>query len=631
MDVERLDRWCERILLALVLAILVLGPLAIGAVRPQEFLIIQGLSLVALVVWGARLWLNPRPKLLWPPVCWGVISFVIYAIARYQFADVEYPARQELIRVLIYAVLFFIILNNCFRQESIQIISMTLLALATAVSLYALYQFLTDSPYVWRAIKPDAYRGRGSGTFIYPNALAGFLEMLFPIGVAYLLMGRFKPLTKVLIGYACLAIFTGIAVSLSRGSWIAASSAMLVFSLVLIRLRDYRWQALLLLSLFVAGGALFFTKGYHAQKRTRDLLAMPAVEQDRYMLWNPALQMWRDHYWWGVGPGHFDLRFKEYRLAHDRMQVRPDRVHNDYLNTLTDWGLVGAILVAVPWALFYLGVIRGWKHVQRAPTDLGTKRSTRMAFVFGASIGLLAILLHSFVDFNMHVPANAILIVALMALAASHGRFATESYWVSLRWPGKLLATLVIAGAGVYLGEQGWRRAQEQYWLQRAASTNNNAMQRVDALKQAFDAAPSNFETAWNIGETYRALSWQNQDGYRDLANSAMAWFERCTAANRFYTYGYLHYGMCRDWIGEHGAAEPYYQQAVKLDPNGYYTRAWMGWHYVQKRDYAEAKRWFQRSLEVNWTFNPIASSYWEIVNRKLAEPPEPNWEQPGK
>src|SRR5262245_45864497 len=244
MDVERLDRWCEWILLALVLAILVLGPLAIGGVRPQEFLIIQWLTLEALVMWGIRLWLNSWPKLLWPPVCWWVMLFVSYAIARYQFADVEYAARQELIRVLVYGLLFFIILNNCFRQESIQIISMTLLFLATAISLYALYQLMTNSPYVWRAIKPEGYMGRGSGTYICPNHLAGFLEMLFPIGVAYLLMGRFRPVTKVLIGYACLAIFTGIAASLSRGSWMVTSMAMLVFLLLLLRQRDYRLHAL---------------------------------------------------------------------------------------------------------------------------------------------------------------------------------------------------------------------------------------------------------------------------------------------------------------------------------------------------------------------------------------------------
>src|SRR5262245_61767775 len=174
-------------------------------------------------MWAILLWLNSRPKRLSPPVCWGLILFVSYAIARYQFADVEYVARQELVRVLVYTVLFFIILNNCFRQESIQIISMALLCLATAVSLCALYQFLTGAEQVWGMTKPVDYKGRASGTYIYPNAMACFLEMLLPIGLAYLLIGRFKAVTKVLIGYACLAMFTGIAVSLSRGSWVAVS------------------------------------------------------------------------------------------------------------------------------------------------------------------------------------------------------------------------------------------------------------------------------------------------------------------------------------------------------------------------------------------------------------------------
>jgi len=50
MNRETLDRWCERGILALVLVILVLGPLATGAVRPREFLIIQGLTLGVLVL-----------------------------------------------------------------------------------------------------------------------------------------------------------------------------------------------------------------------------------------------------------------------------------------------------------------------------------------------------------------------------------------------------------------------------------------------------------------------------------------------------------------------------------------------------------------------------------------------------
>ena len=65
---ELLDRWCERGILGLVLAILVYGPLALGAVRVQEFLVVQTLTLGVLLLWLARLWLNPRPKLLLPPI-----------------------------------------------------------------------------------------------------------------------------------------------------------------------------------------------------------------------------------------------------------------------------------------------------------------------------------------------------------------------------------------------------------------------------------------------------------------------------------------------------------------------------------------------------------------------------------
>ena len=149
MNREALDRWCERGILALVLAILVLGPLATGAVRPLPFLIIQGLTLGVMVLWGARLWLDPRPQLLWPPICWAVVAFTLYAIGRYLTADIEYVARQELIHILVYAFLFLAILNNLHRQESTQIISCTLVFLAMAISFYAIYQFLTHSNRVW--------------------------------------------------------------------------------------------------------------------------------------------------------------------------------------------------------------------------------------------------------------------------------------------------------------------------------------------------------------------------------------------------------------------------------------------------------------------------------------------------
>ena len=214
MNREALDRWCGRGILCLILAILVFGPLAYGAVDPVPFLIIQGLAAAILVLWIAKLWLNPRSQLLWPPICWAVLAFTLYAIARYLNADIEYVARQELIRVLVYAFLFFAILNNLHRQEFTPIVILTLVFLAMAISGYAIYQYLANSDRVLFAIKP--YPHRGSGTYISPNHLGGFLEMLAPLGLAYALTSRLNHVTKIFVGYASLVILASITVTVSR-------------------------------------------------------------------------------------------------------------------------------------------------------------------------------------------------------------------------------------------------------------------------------------------------------------------------------------------------------------------------------------------------------------------------------
>jgi len=617
MDRERLDKWCERGILALVLGILVFGPLATGAVRTLEFLIIQGLALGVVLLWGLRFWLNPRPQLLWPPICWVVLAFTGYAIARYLPADIEYVARQELIRILVYAVLFFAILNNLHRQESVQIITFTLIFLAMAISFYAIYQFITDSDRVWHFIKP--YPHRGSGTYISPNHLAGFLEMLLPLGLAYTLAGRQRPVTKVLLGYASLVIVAGIGVTVSRGSWVASGLTLLLFFGLLAWRRNYRLPALVLLAVLVIGSNYFITRSYYLQERFPLTLATINVETDtRFEVWDATVRMWKDHFWWGVGPGHFDYCFRPYRP--DDIQLRPDRAHNEYLNALADWGLVGTLVVASAWVLLYLGVFKTWKHVRKPENDFATRSSNRFAFVLGAALGLLALLLHSFVDFNMHIPANAILAVSLMAMLTSHLRFATERHWASVRLPGKGVAAAVLLAGFAYLGWQECRRGNEYVWLERAARAPSFSRAQIAALERAFIVEPMNFETSYALGEAYRVQSWQGNDDYVDLANKAMEWFARAMKLNPQDGYNYLRYGMCLDWIGRQTESEPYFEQAEALDPNGYFTLANIGWHYVQLGNYAAAKPWFERSRRLQWKDNPIAISYLEIVNRKLVE-----------
>ena len=328
--------------------------------------------------------------------------------------------------------------------------------------------------------------------------------------------------------------------------------------------------------------------------------------------------MWRENPWWGVGPAHYDYRFRAWRPVTEQKQ--PDRAHNDYLNTLADWGIVGVALVTSAWVLLGAGVVRTWKFVSGGQSDLGGRSSNKFALVLGASLGLIAILIHSVVDFNMHIPANAILAITLMALLSSSLRFASEKYWFTARMPAKILATIFLSAGMCYLSWQGIRRAQEFHWRTQAQLESEISTNRVVALEKAYAVEPFNAANAYELGETFRLQSWEGNEDYEELAKQALKWFDRSTKLNPFDGYNFLRTGMCLDWIHQQEQAGPFFDRAVALDPNGYFTTAYMGWHYVQLKDYAAAKVWFDRSEHLNWEDNVIAETYLNICDHKLRE-----------
>lgn len=618
MSRERLDDWCERGILVLTLAILVFGPLALGAVRPLEFIVIQALALGAAALWLLRLWLGERPQLLWPPVCWAVLAFTAYAIVRYLTADIEYVARQELIRVLVYALIFLVVLNNLYRQDSVQWIALTLIFLGMAIAMYAIYQFLSGSDRVW--VFASQYPGRSSGTFFCPNHLAGFLGMLLPLALAYTIVGRLPTVTKVFLGYAALALVFGIAATISRGGWLATGMAVLLFTGLLFLRRSFRLPTLLLVLAVLGAGGFFASRSTSLQERFKQAFpeGQPAKAEDvRFELWRPAVQIWREHLWFGAGPAHFDRVFPAYRPP--GIQLRPDRVHNDYLNTLADWGLAGAALVLAALILAGVGAKKTWGFVRGGVRDFGSNRSNKFALVLGASVGWVALLLHSVVDFNLHIPANAILAVTLLALLSAHLRFATDACWLTPRLWLKCLATLVLLAGVCYLGAQGWRRLEESRRLDRAARESFCSSEQIAALQSAFAVEPNNPDTALAIGEAYRVQSWAGWK-YEELAQTAMAWFQTAMRLNPHDPYAPARQGMCLDWLDRPAEAGPLFQRAERLDPNNQFIVALIGWHYQQTGNYAAAREWFERSLGFNWERNPIAHNHLRIVMDRLAE-----------
>ncbi|HWC60911.1 MAG TPA: O-antigen ligase family protein, partial [Verrucomicrobiae bacterium] len=377
---------------------------------------------------------------------------------------------------------------------------------------------------------------------------------------------------------------------------------------------------LALLAAIIVGGIYFVPRDvfFAARLKTLHDPSGDPTGDGRFGIWHAAVQLWRENPVWGIGPAHFNYRFGKYRP--ELIQASPDRAHNDYLNTLTDYGIVGAALVLIAWVLVFACAIWTWRFVRGSPNTLGDHRSNKLALVLGASIGLIAILAHSFVDFNMHIPANAIVAVTLMALLSSYVRFATERFWFTARMGSKALLTLALVCGLIYLGSQAARSARESLWLMRADKSETASDEQIAALQKAFAIEPKNFQTARTIGEDFRLQSWQNGDDYKEKALAAMKWFKRATEANPYDDSSYLRYGMCLDQIDEHDQALPYFDRATRMDPNSYFDNAYMGWHYTRSGDYAAAREWFQRSHLLKPTDNPIADTYLQIAQNQMLE-----------
>lgn len=627
MDRRNLDWWCVRGILLLVLGMIVFATLAFGAVDEWAFLIVQGLAMGVFVLWAVRLWAHPKPRLLWPPLCWAVAAFTLYAVARYLTADIENVARQEVIQAVVFAFVFVAVVNCLYGQEEVAAVSFTLIALGTLVAGYAVVQLMHHSNQVWNEISP--YTGRASGTFISPNNLAGLLAMLLPLTLAYLLVGKVSIVTRILLAYAALGIGAGLAVTFSRGGYAAAAAGTILLLVILLGHGNHRWKALILLLVMLVGGGFLVshylskTLGYmqrvaHPDEKAGLTIANASMDS-RLEIWRAAVRMWEDHPWWGVGPAHFDYRFPQYRP--ETLQARPDRVHNDYLNLLVDWGVVGGAIVLAGMIIFVVWLRTTWPHVRRKENDFGTGQSNRFAFFLGAMCGLAALAVHSAVDFNLHTPANALVGVTLLALVTSNARYATERYWFRARLPQKLTMTLSLTAVVACLGISGWRETGETIWLSRAWRQPNFSTERAAALEKAFRFEPENFWTAYEIGECYRIQSFSGGDNYIALGEKALDWYASSIKLNPYNTYAHLRTGMCLDWLGRHGdKAESAYRQAERLDPNGFFTVANLGWHYVQTGDYAAAQACFARSLKLEWQDNPIARNYLQICESKLAE-----------
>ena len=373
-------RWnvlLERGIEASVAAAVLLATVLFGGVRATELACVTALLGLAALLWVARIWLDRSHRFLLHPVLVPVLGFVAYAAWRAGSVDVPYRAWQEAWLLGVYALGCVLALQNLHGQDVLLRTTWATSITGAILATYAVGQFLGESDAVLWASRPAAYARRAGATFVNPNHFATLMVMLIPIALAQAFLGRAKPVVRIVHGYAALVMLAGLAVTMSRGGWLAgAVTTVGLLGWLAGRRRQLRVPAIVVMALLLCAGGAFFALNPKARLRVEGIHQAGTPDSgDRAPLWRPAVAMWRDHPWTGVGPAQYDVWYPQYREA--AMQARPEYAHSEYLNTLADYGVAGAILAAAGLASLLARAVLSRKNVERGCGDRGHKGTNR--------------------------------------------------------------------------------------------------------------------------------------------------------------------------------------------------------------------------------------------------------------
>ena len=381
------------------------------------------LLIFALVLlWAADLVQSGRLTLARNPLVLPLLGLLLLAIAQLlplwssrPLTYDTYATWQTAVKILasgLFLLLFATFVNTDERRRTA---AKVIIAVCTLLALIAIGQSYLGKM-LWQ---------RGAfGPFVNRNHFAGFLEL--GIGLAGgLLIGRGTRREWLAVyASALLVMCAGVVLSASRGGLLALG-AEVVF-LVAIAAPGWsneqgrekaragllvRAAAALLLGAGTIGGAVWLVGSEGLVANFSQLeQASPTESSERYSrrdIWQATWQMIKAHPIAGVGLGAFPYAYTRYDQSSGAQRV--EQAHNDYLQVLADGGVIGGVL-----ALSFLELLFLHGFLQA-----NTRDKTRRALVLGALTGCFAIAVHSFVEFNLQVTANAQLFLALCALATT--------------------------------------------------------------------------------------------------------------------------------------------------------------------------------------------------------------------
>jgi O-antigen ligase len=500
--------------------------------------------------------------------------FFGYILVRSLTSPIVYAARPDLYCVLaalaVYGVT--ILLGNATLRLTIIV---SLLVVAIAHVLIGMIQFTRGDnfmliPFLQRA----DYGYRASGFYVCPNHLAGLLEVLGVFGLSIACWSRWPLWSKLLVGYLAGVCYAGVALTGSRGGYLSVAASLIVFAILGLCVLGAGGKSLVLrfgigglialMAVLIATACLFHNSAVLSE-RAGNLIDPQNV---RFHLWTAAIKQWKLQPLIGTGSGTY--RYYGRQLRDPEMQHEPIDVHNDYLHLLCEYGAIAAVAFLV----FLYAHLRHGLHSfayfgPRRIARGGSPLSNRLALNIGALCAVAAYIVHSVVDFNLHIPANALLLAFGFGLIANPDiKQGSETLH-----PGRnFLPRLAVALLGAVLLVQGARLFLGEYYAEhaRAALRDENPSAAISFAQTALRHEQQNPDIFFYLGRASLALAHQRKQG-EDRApfyRAAVAAFESASALAPLDGTYPLDIASTYDEMGDFAEAERMYGVAQARDPH---------------------------------------------------------------
>ncbi|MBL8169758.1 MAG: O-antigen ligase family protein [Acidobacteria bacterium] len=419
--------------------LLVFSTLAYGTVEPWSVAVFGGMVALFWVLWAARCVQRKRLTFTAPLAFLPLLGLIVLGglqslaltdeSGRRIAISMDVEATRLALEVLAVLLLAGLLAAKFLaRLERLTLLRNFLVTFGLVLAVFGLLQHFTwNGKYYWvfAPINPPL---SPFGPFVNHNHFAGYLELIIPIPVAFILLRAVYGELSLYYGFAAVVMSVAVFLSLSRGGMISLISGLVFvigFGLkpAFERMRGYHGKAgalsrigaviVILLTIGVGvwwiGADMVLDRMQHTDfistgEKPRD--GQEDFFKSRGWIWRDTVAMIRANWVTGVGVGAFPTAFSHY--SQDDGSSLISQAHNDYLQIVADGGLVGAGL-----ALWFLVIVgRDFARSLRQRDD------ARVAMALGCGGGVFALLVHSLFDFNLQLPSNAFLFLVLVAVLA---------------------------------------------------------------------------------------------------------------------------------------------------------------------------------------------------------------------